>query len=307
MQRHTSVIPLILNANKMKKIAKYIAVLGLFIGGSNLQAQVTSIPVDNIQPDDSVKIIVDLAQLDQSVDHNQLLVAAATAGDDMYIWTWKPAEHPAGHPLVNGTGGAPWKSSNEALKMTHEGGLVYSYTMVPTEWYEVDVATVYKEDIWFLVKPKDGGGYGDPDIKSDDLILAIDPAYVVRDPVWAFPAIITENDVVTIIYENDRETKPAMVSAAETNFYVYLEFWTVNDDLALSGKTVSPWALVGSNANLNMTHMGDRLFELSFVPKDLFGQTDEIAQFRAVVKLGDNSTASGRSDVELIVDLTACP
>ncbi|MEZ5172923.1 MAG: hypothetical protein R2850_05325 [Bacteroidia bacterium] len=69
--------------------------------------------------------------------------------------------------------------------MTNEGGLVYSYTMVPTEFYEVDAATVYENDIKFLVKPKDGGGYGIPS-KSEDLTFEVNPPNVARTVYGSF-------------------------------------------------------------------------------------------------------------------------
>jgi hypothetical protein len=204
----------------MKKIySSIIAMLVVVAAG----AQVTSEPAENIDPADTVKIIVDLDQLDITQDYVQNLIADADAGLDLFIWTWKPAEHPAGHPLVNGLGGAAWKNSNPALMMTKEAEHLYSYTMVPTEWYEVDAGTVYQEDIHFLVKPKDGGGYGDPDRKSGDLVLKIDPPANDRAPAYNFPSKPGPDDVLTIVYENWRETKPSMQNLHPDSAYVHAE------------------------------------------------------------------------------------
>jgi len=138
------------------------------------QNAITTIPTF-VDPEDSLTVIVDLNLLDATPVHVQNLIADAQAGLDLYIWTWNPREHLAGHPYVNGTGAQPWKNSNNALKMTALGNLVYSYTFTPDllSWYATDTATAYDNGLSFLVKPKDGGGYGAPDRKSDDINIPI--------------------------------------------------------------------------------------------------------------------------------------
>ena len=152
----------------------FASLFALFCGAS-IQAQVvTTEPSDYSDPNTEVKIIVNLAQLDQTKEYVQNLIADAQADSGIYMWTWKPYEWPVGSERANGSGDRPWQNSNELLRLTKESDLVYSLTMVPTEFYNVDAATVYELDIHFLVKPKNGGGYGDPDRKSDDLLLEID-------------------------------------------------------------------------------------------------------------------------------------
>ena len=75
-------------------------------------AQISTVPDENIDPADSLEIIFDPAGLDLSDEPQDLLKQAIDAGEDVYLWTWKPAAHPDGHPLVNGTGSAPWKRSD---------------------------------------------------------------------------------------------------------------------------------------------------------------------------------------------------
>ena len=69
--------------DKMKKILSTLAIIGFTFTSI---AQVSSLPKE-IDPEDSVKIIVDLNQLNIGLDHTQLLVNAANDGEDMYIWT----------------------------------------------------------------------------------------------------------------------------------------------------------------------------------------------------------------------------
>jgi hypothetical protein len=175
----------------MKKIFLLLVLLNTYFFHASAQV-VTSDPSDYTNPNQEVKIIVNLDQLDQTLEHVQLLIADADSSKDLFIWTWKPYEHPAGHPFANGIGAQPWKNSNDTLKMTKESNHIYSYTMIPTEFYGVDEAVVFTEDIHFLVKPKDGGGYGDSDRKSTDLVLEINPI------VSYTKSFLDENSLVSV-------------------------------------------------------------------------------------------------------------
>ncbi len=269
-------------------------------------AQVSSDPSENIDPTATLKIIVNLDELDITLDYVQNLIADADAGLDVYFWTWKPVEHPAGHPLVNGVGGAPWKNSNEALKMTKEATHIYSFTMVPTVFYGCDAATVYKEDIHFLVKPKDGGGYGDPDRKSGDLVLKIDPPATDRDPVYNFPAKAAEDDVITIVYDNYREEKPSMQNLDADSAYIHAECKLV------SGTVIKyPPNYFSNPADYPAAQMmlvDDGVFNFYFVPKDYFGlsATDEIDEIKIIVRKPTYSGGNERVTDDLIVTIK-CP
>lgn len=147
--------------------------LGAFISKAQSPG-VTIEPTTYSDPSTELKIIVNLNELlDQTNDYVQNLIADADANLGIYFWTWKPYEFPAGSPKENGIGAQAWKNSNEILIMTKESDRVYSFTFTPTDFYEVSPAAVYIEDIHFLVKPKDGGGFGAPDRKSPDLMIDI--------------------------------------------------------------------------------------------------------------------------------------
>lgn len=287
----------------MKKLLSILSTFCLMIG---LQAQITTIPPSNINPNDSLTIIVDLNQLDQTLDYVQNLIADADAGLDMFIWTWKPFEHPAGHPMVNGLGGAPWKNSNPALVMKKEGPRVYSWTIIPTEFYEVDAATVYQEDIHFLVKPKDGGGYGDPDRKSGDLLVKIDPPVTERDIIYSFPSSFLGDDLVQFVYENNRETKPSMQNLGPEDAYVYSECKLV------SGTVIKIPANYFVNMSdfpeTRMTYFGNGSFEFTIMPSDYFqlSSTDEIEEIKIVVRTAQWQGGLERVDDDFIF-IVKCP
>jgi len=248
-------------------------------------AQISTVPDENIDPADSLEIIFDPAGLDLSDEPQDLLKQAIDAGEDVYLWTWKPAAHPDGHPLVNGTGSAPWKNSNEALKFTPNANGTFSFKMVPTLWYEVDAATVYSEDIHFLVKAKDGGGYGDPDVKTPDQVINIDPPATERNPFYHFPNKVMADDIVTLRYENWREDKASMQNLAEDDCYVYAKVIFTDGTFSQIENTFN----VGTNSKLKMNYIGDGNFEMLIVPSEFFtapaNKTIDYLEFIAMKKV----------------------
>ncbi len=291
----------------MKKV---LALIALTLGGVSLNAQVTTDPPENINPEDSLTITVDISQLDMGLDHNVALMDAVDAGEDMYIWTWSPVEHPEGHPYVNGIGSQAWKNSNDTLIMKHEGGYVFSWSIIPVDFYETNTAEVYAKDIKFLVKPKDGGGYGDPDIKSSDLTVAVDPPTTLKDPVYQFPAFVSGDDVAVIMYDNNREPKETMQGLQEGNVFVHLEYWREGDDLINPGEQYALWTQVANTPELAMDEVEPGIFQFAFVPNQFLNQggtNDTIIFVKAIVKRGDINTAAGRHGETLEIDLEECP
>ena len=252
----------------MKRIINNIALLAFGLGASiNLNAQVTTDPPEYQDPTTELKIIVDISKFDASLEHVQNLQADAAAGLDLYIWTWSPAEHQDPHPLVNGVGTAPWKESNEALKMTKEAENIYTFTLTPTEFYEVDAQTVFANDLSFLVKPKDGGGYGDPDRKSTDVTIPIDPPVTKRDPAFLFPGRFVDTDLVMLYYDNKEESEAGMQNLPADGAWFFAQA-TLSDSTTVN---IAPNAFqVGNFPQLQMDYYGDGIFKKYFVPRDFF-------------------------------------
>lgn len=234
----------------------------------NASAQVVRVAdPDNMDPTKEIKIIVDLTQ----TKNEWGIVEAAAGGEDMYIWTWKPFEHGASSPKANGTGPTPWKNSNEVLKMTKEAEGIYSYTMVPTEFYGVDAKTVYDDDIHLLVKPKDGGGYDDPDIKTEDLVLEFELPKGPSSILSTFPSPYGKDldsvkldldDVFSVVYDNNEDEKASLKGV--TDMYIYMEL-TGSDgkvyQIAPSAKKVADYPQLQMKNNGNGTFQKSMMFD----------------------------------------------
>lgn len=254
---------------------KKASILFAIIFGVNLTyAQKIWFEPDGALMDQEITIYVDLEKLDQTLDHTVALVDAATAGEDMYIWTWSPYEHGAGTPKANGIGSTAWKNSNPVLKMTKEdalGNLVYSYTMVPTEFYEVDAKKVYDDDIKLLVKPQDGGGYGDPDIKSEDLNLGLEAPFV-SSIVKGIPSVCFQDDIILIEYDINFETEDAMIGAGPDDIYMYAAAWdTVGEIGSTPDIQIASFFNVKNTPELKMEYKGDGVWRRIITPEDFFG------------------------------------
>lgn len=273
----------------------------LIICATKINAQVvTSDPSDYTNPTQSVKIIVDLNQLDQTIEHVQLLIADADSSRDLFIWTWRPFEHPAGHPFANGIGAQPWKNSNDTLRMTKESDRIYSFTMIPTEFYGVEAAAVYTEDIHFLVKPKDGGGYGDPDRKSTDLVFEINPPSIEKEVVYSFPSNALQDDFIRIVYDNYRDTIAALQNIIAGECFVHLKAVLTDGSVVQP----SPYFIAGNNPDLEMKDLGAGIFEKTIIPEIFFGLQVGQKIDRLIAVVFKKAPIYIRVEKDLVVDMS---
>ncbi len=223
-----------------------------------------------------------------------------------YIWTWNPRELPASDPNVNGLGAQPWKNSNDNLKLTWDsirGPQIYYYEMIPTDFYGVTKGEVYSKGISFLVKPKDGGGFGGPDFKTEDLNIKVN-APIERDTIYTLPKCAYTDEIVTVMYNNLVERNVAMRNLDANDCYLYVK-------LTLSDATIvekSGFFDVGTNPALKMTKITDGIFagqfKLTMIPREFFniptGKTIVSAQFivRRQTFNGGADRSSGNNDLK---------
>lgn len=133
--------------------------------------------------------------------------------DPLYLWTWEPGDPPGG----NGA----WDASNTALEFEQEGPNLYSFPMVPTDFYGVDAPTVYADGISFLIKKFNGADVdGTGENKSVDFHVDILPVGCVN-VLCAFPEVFKEDDYLTMTYNNNKEANVNMQDLLEDDCYMY--------------------------------------------------------------------------------------
>lgn len=252
----------------MKKIL--FAIL-LLVSTKFVSGQAAWIEPDPTDVTKTIRIYVDLDKLDATKEPTARLLADP---GPYYMWTWSPAELPVGNPKVNGEGERPWQNSNEILKLTKDdtkGPKVYYYEMVPTEFYEVSAAVVYEKGINFLVKPKNGGGYGDPDTKSEDITIAVNPPKTDKGTLYPFPSIIKQDKLVAIIYDNSKETKATMQNLGENDVLLYMKAY-VEDTATAVISTIEPskFLQLQNNPKLAMKKDATGKFKIYMIPDKFF-------------------------------------
>ena len=199
------------------------------------------------------------------VDLNQTECQRLLDADQVYLWTWMPAE-----PVI---GNGDWTNSNPDMAMTDEGNGVWSFTFVPTEFYGVSAEEVYANDFSFLAKALDGtgeGGGGCDEDKTEDLSIAVEPPVLVRK-VFSFPDVVdgdtlaTSNaDFFSIVYDNNLETSTPIIGADD--FYAFPR--AIGDD----GNTY-PYVQFGQvfdTPELQFRNDGGGKFSWTVVPTEFF-------------------------------------
>lgn len=249
----------------MKKLLYLVIALGASLHAFSQAAWIEPEKPDVTQP---VRIYCDLSKATAATAD---AMKADPAGP-YYIWTWKPVEL-RDDSVVNGLGDQAWKNSNERLKMTKDesrGPNVWYYEMIPVNFYGTDANTVYTQGISLLVKPKDGGGYGDPDIKTEDFNIVVIPPSTDRGLLYAIPRTIFSNQITTLVYDNPQETKASMQNLAEGD--VYMHITASAEDSAGTKVTIEPskFFQVDKNPNLAMKKLPDGRFKITMIPDRFF-------------------------------------
>lgn len=264
----------------MKRIITLLIIVSLL--STKVFGQASWIVPENPDVTKPIRIYVDLTKTTNT--------SCKDSTGPFYIWTWNPKEHPLGHPLVNGIGEKTWQNSNDALKMTNDaskGPLVWYYEMTPTAFYEVPAADVYKKGIALLVKTKNGGGYGAPDVKTEDLTFTIEPPKTDRGSMYATPSAMIQNEIVNLIYDNQKEINPGMQNLVNQELYMLVTA-TIKDTITGLIRTFAPSTFlnVSQNTDLKLVFDGNGLYRLSFLPNKLFNITspnDLVTQVELVV------------------------
>jgi hypothetical protein len=234
---------------------------------SGLKAQIIYVQPSPTAANEEMTLYIDISQSTDGVQNNGLkaiLTAHPDAQDSVYLWTWMPGD-PTG---VGGNGN--WGSSNDDLLMTHEGGLLYSITFIPTEFYGVDGPTFFSKGISCLAKLYDGNSFSDDGVgeaKTEDLHVDLIPK-LCDDLFCVFPELAKSDDFVSFTYDNNQETNTGLQGMGSDECYIYLSAVTTDNDpypyVAAADVTNTP--------ALRMKPVPGKpgFFRLTIVPSDFF-------------------------------------
>ena len=239
----------------MKK-AIVLGILSLFIG-LNIQAQDAAWfePGPAADVTSEIKLYVDVSSPDCGCPN------LLDATEPLYLWTWVPGDPPGG----NGA----WDASNTALEWTQEGPNLYSFPMIPTDFYGVDAATVYADGISFLIKKFNGADTdGTGENKSVDFHVDIEPVGCVNT-VCAFPEVFQEDDYLTMIYNNNKETHAFLQDIAPDDCYMLPVAVAGGIDYPYYGGGVADPEILDI-PELHMLYEGDGVFYTTILSDEFF-------------------------------------
>lgn len=219
----------------MKKIALVVALLLTYTFSF---AQTASVEPAVFKANQEIKITFDvtgtcLAEVDDT--------------EPLYIWMWSNSGGPA-----NGS----WNNSSETAKMTKESDNIWSFTIIPQDYYRQPAALF--EFIGCLAKAKSGevnanGGCGTGEQKTSDFTFQVQPLQFIPQVYRTFPAKFFENDLVHIVYDrNVDDTLTGSVTKAIAENEVQI--------------VIMDYQLVGSSAWIPFVPADPNMFKLRAVP-----------------------------------------
>jgi len=178
----------------------------------------------------------------------------------VYIWTWTPSD-----PV--GTNGS-WNNSNDELQLVHQGGLTYTLTFVPSQFY-TDASGLYSQGISCLAKLKDGAPYpGLEDFgeaKTEDFNVGVLPK-LCEEKMCVFPETRRADDFVSMTYNNNLDVDLTDLENDE----VYLQVKARGTDGQYYALAAD--ADVTNTPELRMTPVPDKpgFYRLVILPEEFF-------------------------------------
>lgn len=211
--------------------------------------------------DEPLTIYIDVSQTTYTGLKDRL-IAYPEEVDNVYIWTWNPAD--------NG-GNGQWNNSATDRKMEHVSGLLFKYTLEsPTAFYGVSGPQLFARGISCLAKLRDGNALPDiaQEAKTEDLNITIIPK-LCDDKFCTFPEIGKAEDFISITYNNAIELDPNLQNLGPDDVYIHL---VIRGNSAFNIYPYVPVAQVTSTPALKMKPVPGRPgeFRLTIIPEEFF-------------------------------------
>ncbi|MBC7915481.1 MAG: hypothetical protein H7Y07_15325, partial [Pyrinomonadaceae bacterium] len=155
------------------------------------------------------------------------------------------------YPKKDGKTNGQWGASDEKSKMTKLVGTdLWQFKFTGTVLYEASPAQLF--DFGFLVKSKDGSKQ-----TSDFKPFNFDPIVFVPSEKRIFPAKVSENDMVTVFF--DQKLSTSTDQSRMTPITINITIYDMDDKVIATPKT-----------NLALKKEADGTFSFSFISTKLF-------------------------------------
>ncbi len=240
--------------------------LALFTCGAYAQTSgaVVTVEPSSFTAEDQIKITVDVSA-----------VGNLAGVEPLYLWAWIPN--------VSDAPNGQWTNSNENQRMTREAANVWSFTLVPSEFYSQPPGRI--RQMGLLVKAKDGTG----DLKTDDIILSVDPLEFSPSVFRTFPARFTQDDIVTIYYDQKLDTANGGTGVRTlSEVYMFTDIDYINE--LGEQQTFEPVGYdVTYNADehpgLQFENRGNGVFTKTMIPAQFYAAFPDAPSFERIVRI----------------------
>lgn len=183
-----------------------------------------------------------------------------STGEDLYMWTWAPAEPDAGN----------WENSSDFAKLTYEGENIYSFTITPTDYYGVDAATMNANHDIYWGRLKDKAGTKQSDVFQVPTTHLDWEAYINSgEAVQAFPEKFALKEPLSILIDiskfvfNGKAGELKNMQWASLHFHSGLDDWSVLQEAQM-------W-LPEIVEKTKLSHVEGDIYRMSLVPMEYYG------------------------------------
>ncbi|QSE96240.1 DUF4961 domain-containing protein [Fulvivirga lutea] len=211
--------------------------------------------------------------IDASLSSNESLVGF---NGDVWAWVFISSGCTANCDApsnINPAGGP----ETDPAKMTRDPDNpdVYSITFVPTEFFGKSPGEI--QQIGFVLKSVDWGD----GIQTQDFTVDVTPIEFVPNENRSFPSKFTQEDIVTIYFDQSLSDDNAVNDLNEVFVFPVADIRRANGTLESDFEIVSEDEVINT-PSLQMTKRGYKLFSLTIIPENLFqlGTGDEIISIK---------------------------
>ena len=188
---------------------------------------------------------------------------------DVWIWAWiaEGCSTNCDAPTnIDPAGG----ENTEAAKVTRDESNpnVYRITFTPVDFFGKAPSEIGK--IGLKLKSQ---SWGDGEQTDNDLTVAVQPLIFIPTENRTFPVKFTDEDVVTLFFDQNLTSSSGMKSVTEIYAYLFVSGQNV-DGTDFQDVPKAQWSDVGSTPELKLTDRGDGLYSISLIPEVFFDVTE---------------------------------
>ncbi len=174
------------------------------------------------------------------------------AESDVYLWIWSPSEPDAGN----------WENSSEFAKLTYEGDMIWSFTLTPTEYFNMtpeDIAA--SAGFWFRLKDLTGS------LQSEVHSMAYTDysSFAGSGELWrSYPSSPLIDEGISILF--NANLADGFEDATSVHFHSGLNFW----DIAIEYQSWIPEVV----EKTQLKNMGGGIYKMDLIPQEYYEAPD---------------------------------